>query len=341
MEERYTIKFYNDRGFSESDIFKTLKSHGVGRSKVYRTVKRLRETSSIYDRKRSGRPRSVRTKATIKKVMARFRRNPVQSANKMSQEINISTRSLQRIIKIDLGLKPYKKRIQHGLTDVAKKKRFVRCQHLLDRYAPQDLEKIVFSDEKLFLIEEKANSQNIRIYSASIEDIPEEMRTVERFQKENKTMVWCGISKKGKFPMTFVEKGVKINAKYYQERILEPIVKVEGKRIYKNSNWTFQQDSAPAHKAITTQQWCTSNLPDFISTSQWPPYSPDLNPLDYSIWGILEARVNAKRHRSIESLKTALIKEWDNLPMEMVRNSIDSWIPRLNAVVQKKGGRIE
>ena len=30
--------------------------------------------------------------------------------------------------------------------------------------------------------------------------------------------------------------------------------------------WSFQQDSAPAHKAQTTQQWQEKNIPDLIST---------------------------------------------------------------------------
>uniref|UniRef100_A0A915EID7 Tc1-like transposase DDE domain-containing protein n=1 Tax=Ditylenchus dipsaci TaxID=166011 RepID=A0A915EID7_9BILA len=62
---------------------------------------------------------------------------------------------------------------------------------------------------------------------------------------------------------------------------------------------TSSLDSAPAHKARETQAWCRNNLPEFIDVKQWPPYSPDLNPLDYSIWGILEAKVNNRRHRGI------------------------------------------
>ena len=72
-----------------------------------------------------------------------------------------------------------------------------------------------------------------------------------------------------------------------------------------------------------------------------PPSSPDLNPLDFSIWGILEARVNAKCHRSIESLNTTFLKEWDRLSMQHVRAAIDSWSDRLRATVKANGGRFE
>ena len=48
-------------------------------------------------------------------------------------------------------------------------------------------------------------------------------------------------------------------------------------------------------------------LPDFITSAEWPPFSPDLNPIDYSIWYILEAMSCAKPHKTLEALKQSLI----------------------------------
>lgn len=73
----------------------------------------------------------------------------------------------------------------------------------------------MFSDEKLFSVEEKLNRQNSRIYALTIKDISEDMRTVQRFQKEKKIMVWYTIlKKKSQFPMIFVESGTRINASF-------------------------------------------------------------------------------------------------------------------------------
>ncbi len=177
------------------------------------------------------------------------------------------------------------------------------------------------------------------MYALRVEDIPEEIRTAERFQADQKVMVWCGISTKGKFPMVFIESGTKVNADYYRKNILECIVKAYGQQLFKNRKWTFQQDSAPSNKEKTNQQWCRDNLPEFISTDDWPPSSPDLNPLNYSIWGFLESRVNAKRHSSVESLKITLKKEWANLSMKYIRTTIDSWPDRLKDCIKNKGGR--
>src|SRR5689334_2102765 len=80
-----------------------------------------------------------------------------------------------------------------------------------------------------------------------------------------------------------------------------------------DSEWTFQQDSAPAHKTKRTQKWCTENLPDFISADEWPSNSPDLNCMDYLVWSILESRACSKPHDSIENLKKSLNKELNNI----------------------------
>jgi len=341
MDERLTIKTYYDNGYSTSSIVKALKNLKIGERKIYRTIKRLTETGSVADRKRSGRPRSVRTPELVNKVKCRLWRNPVQSLRKMASQVYVSPRTLRRIVKEDLGLTSYKKRKVQALTQNQHAARLERSKALLERFGSQDLDMLVFSDEKLFSVEERYNSQNVRIYAASFEDIPEHMRTVQRFQAEKKIMVWCAVSKKGKFPMVFVEPGVKINAEYYKSNILENVVKPHGQLMFGDDNWTFQQDSAPAHKAITCQNWCEENLPDYISSKEWPPSSPDLNPLDYSIWGYLEARVNTKRHTSIESLKASLKKEWKDLPIEYLRTTIESWPNRLRAVIKQKGGRFE
>jgi hypothetical protein len=339
--EKETIKFYFEKEFSAYAITKKLAGLKVSESKIYRVCRRLKEGKAVDNRHLSGRRRFVRTASMVKRVRERIRRHPQRSARRMACQLGISDGLLRRIIKEDLGLKPYKKRKVHGLTDAQKEKRLVRSKQLLERHGSSDLEQLVFSDEKLFSVQEKLNSQNTCIYSLSIEDIPEHLRTVQRFQSEDKVMVWCAVSKKGKFPLVFVESGVKINAQYYIANILDPILKEHSKVIYSEQHWTFQQDSAPAHKAKITQAWCRNNCPNFISSTDWPPSSPDLNPLDYSIWGILEARVNAIRHRSIDSLKASLIREWDKLSIDTVRAAIDIWPNRLKNVIKQHGGRFE
>jgi inhibitor of nuclear factor kappa-B kinase subunit alpha len=47
-------------------------------------------------------------------------------------------------------------------------------------------------------------------------------------------MVWGAVSAKGKFPLIFIDPGVKVDKAFYQRVILEQVVKPEGQRIFKN-----------------------------------------------------------------------------------------------------------
>ena len=90
-----------------------------------------------------------------------------------------------------------------------------------------------------------------------------------------------------------------------------------------------------------TQTWIQRKIPSFISKELWPARSPDLNPLDFSIWSILEAKVSACPHFSLDALKAKLKKEWDTIPQEQIRAACDAFVSRLKAVVRNKGGYIE
>jgi inhibitor of nuclear factor kappa-B kinase subunit alpha len=159
-------------------------------------------------------------------------------------------------LEFDLGLKAYKRRKVHGLSAAQKKQRLIRCNRLLRRCASYRVKSIVFSDEKLFTVEEKLNKQNDRIYAVAFEAIPEKFRTVQRFQSRSSIMVWGAVSGQGKFPLVIIDKGVKVNQAYYQRAILERVVKPTAQKMFKNGQWTFQQDSAPAHSAKTNQAFC-------------------------------------------------------------------------------------
>ena len=114
-----------------------------------------------------------------------------------------------------------------------------------------------------------------------------------------------------------------------------------GQTVFNGNSFVFQQDGAPAHTANSTQDWLRRNIPGFISKDQWPPYSPDLNPMDYSIWSILETKACSKSRKSIESLKKSLVVEWEKVPQEVLRAAVEALQGRITAVIKNNDGYIE
>ena len=94
----------------------------------------------------------------------------------------------------------------------------------------------------------------------------------------------------------------------YEDTILKAVVDPWARKHFGGQSWTFQQDWAPAHGAKSTLELCKELFPDFWDKDVWPSNSPDLNPLDFSVWSILEQKVCAKRHSSIDELKKHLKK---------------------------------
>lgn len=53
------------------------------------------------------------------------------------------------------------------------------------------------------------------------------------------------------------------------------------------NNFTYQQDGAPAQRSRQTVTFLHLHVPEFVEPKNWPLNSPDLKPVDYSIWGAL------------------------------------------------------
>ena len=201
---------------------------------------------------RSGRPKSVTTPRLKKVVIDRIRRNPRRSLRKMASELKVSHGSMQNLVKNDLHLKSFKRRTVHFLSEKIVKKRLARSKGMLTRLATP-LENIIFSDEKLFTIEEATNKENDRILAPTYSSITEKHLYVKRTQKPQSVMVWAGISAKGRTPLVFVPVGIKINSSTYQKLILEPVVKDLSKTMFNKESFLFQQDGAPAHTSNISQ----------------------------------------------------------------------------------------
>jgi len=80
--------------------------------------------------------------------------------------------------------------------------------------------------------------------------------------------------------------------------------------------------------------------PDFIPPTLWPPNSPDLNPVDYAVWGIMQKRVY-KKITDVGELRQQTVEEWEQLGQHVIDNAIRQWCRRLRGCVDADGGQFE
>ena len=141
---------------------------------------------------------------------------------------------MRKLVTEDLGLKSFKRTKAHNLNDSIRAKGLERCKALLQRFAPGSEEQILFSDEKIFTVEEVTNSQNDRILSKRSRNIPEKIKYIDRVQKPLSVMVWGGVSAESRTNLIFVPQGVKINSQTYQELILDKEISGAGQNLFGN-----------------------------------------------------------------------------------------------------------
>ena len=168
---------------------------------------------------------------------------------------------------------------------------------------------------------------------------------LEKESRPGGWMFWgCISGHGGKGPGVFWEKEWgSISAESYSARIL-PIV--EGwltllRRQHGDVNFLFIQDNAPGHAARKTNEEIQQRR---IPTMSWPPYSPDLNPIE-KCWLWLKRRVDKRfdeyrKKPSYNTLRMWVKEAWEEMPNEFVESLIASLPEKMQAVIDAEGGYI-
>ena len=80
------------------------------------------------------------------------------------------------------------------------------------------------------------------------------------------------------------------------------------------------------------------NYPKFCGGGlEWPPYSPDLNPCDFFLWGYVKDRTYTTQITSIDELKTKITDIVTKIPKETLHSIFDSFYSRLKNIVKMNG----
>ena len=307
---------------------------------VYRTWTRYQESQSTNDRFRSGRPHSVRTPRFKVAVRGRIHRNPERSMRQMARDLHVSESSMRRLITKDMRLKSLRKRHVHSLNTIQRQKRKTRARKLLCKGRRVGWDRIWWSDEKMFACNQVWNKQNTRLIASSVKALDPEHRFVQKKQGGPKVMVWIAFSSHTKSRIIAIPSGSKMNSEVYQEQILEKEVRRAGTKYFNGRPWLYQQDGAPSHTSRSSIEWLSQNNIPFIAPNEWPPSSPNLNPADFCLWGLMENEINKIGHSSEASLLKAITAAWKKFPQEVLPNACEAVPRRLREVIKADGGYI-
>ena len=102
-------------------------------------------------------------------------------------------------------------------------------------------------------------------------------------------------------------------------------------------NALFQDDNAPPHRSrLAQEQFDVCN----IERMDWPPYSPDLNPIE-NLWNLIKKQLKSRenRPRNVADLQAALEQIWSDLyrQHDIWRKFIISMPDRLRKCISARG----
>ena len=348
-DDRVLIKVLRqDKGYNVRRLLSEFPHRNWKQRALYRLIVQIDACGSAEMGHSSGRSRTGRCDvniADVEKLVLSQEDAPCthRTVRQIAREKSMSKSSVHRIIHKDLRLVCFKKKRAQELTAANKITRLVRAKQLLKKYSASLINFIWFTDEKLFTVAPPINLQNDRVYApfgTRKRQLSADRLLHARSNFSKSVMVSVGVSALGCTELIFIEPGVKINGAYYREELLTKHLLPAIKEL-SGDYFTFQQDSAPAHRARETVELLSRETPDFITPLLWPPNSPDLNPIDYKVWSVLQERVYRSQIRDVKHLKSRLVEEWSLFSQNIVDAAIRQWSVRLRACVKADGGHFE
>jgi len=349
VEDRHTIKVLREsHQYGATRLTKMFPNKQWTLDGLKTLIKNIDRCGTVERCCGSGRPRSARCDDNIDDIgdlvlSQESAPHTHSSQRQIARHIDISISSVNRIIHKDLIKCLKKRRVHESLTAANQISCRTRSLQLLRRYPASMVNFIRFSDEKVFTVAAPSNSQNDRVYvplAARKRQVSAErlLRTRPTFTQS--VMVSVAMSALGRTSIHFVDPGVKINGKYYREVLLTRDLLPDIRQY--SEYFIFQHDGAPVHRARETVELLKEVMPDFIPPSLWPPNSPDLNPVDYATWGIMQERVyNKGKIANVEELRQHIVDEWERLDQHIIDGAVKEWRKQLRACAAAEGGQFE
>ena len=98
---------------------------------INKVIKRFEETGSTATKPIPGRKRGVRTKRLVDTIRKKLSRNPRRSIRQLAKDLQVSRRTVGRVVKKNLGLTSYKMQRRHLISSASKAKRLDRTKNIL------------------------------------------------------------------------------------------------------------------------------------------------------------------------------------------------------------------
>ena len=276
-------------------------------STIHSLYRKYNATGSVDDLRRSPRGRVTTRQQDRYMFLSHLRNRDLTARDTARRTMGLHNRAasdqLVRNRLRSMGLRARRPYVGTVLTDRHRQLRLQWARRHL-RNTRADWARVLFTDESKFNL--RISDGRARVY----------LRRGKRFSDNcvrergqfggGSVIIWGGISLHTKSQIVHVVGN--LNAIRYQNLILRPVAVPH---IRRNRGMILMQDNATCHTARSTTQMLQQNN---IRTLNWPPCSPDLNPIEH-VWDEIDRRVRRlPTKRNIGELLRDITNVWNRLP---------------------------
>jgi hypothetical protein len=309
------------------------------RNLIRKWVKQFSEIGDVKNKKSPGRPKIP--DQIVDNVRTAMLFSPHTSVRRLALQLQIPPSTVHKILHSKLKFRAYKIQVVQHLQVADYAARMDGCNALIQNIDNDNrfLENIIFSDEATFHISGRVNRHNCRIWG---DENPHELYEHER--DSSKVSVWCGMAKDQIYGPFFFDERTVNGASYLnmlQNFFVPQLQQVPGllRRVI------FQQDGAPPHFALDVRayldQTFTGRWIGRAGSLAWPPRSPDLNPLDFYLWGHIKTNVYRTKPGSIDELKQRITDSVAAIPAAHLQNAFREFERRIRLIIVNNGAHVE
>ena len=325
--ERNRVLSLHKEGKSLSEISSMI---GRARTNVQRIIAKFKHCGHVKSGKKTGRPPKTTPKEDRKIVrmsmVDRFKTAAeIAREVKLEQDQTVSRSTVTRRLK-RVGLEA---RAPASKPLISKKNQKLRLQfaqaHII--WTEEQWSRVHFSDESKFNVIGSDGKTYVRRKTGERLRVNCVKKTVKH--GGGSVMIWGVFSAEGPGPL--VRLHGRVNAEVYKQLLQQHLIPyLHATRLQPA---TFMQDNAPCHTAKKVKSFFEE---ENLSVMDWPPQSPDLNPIE-NIWKLIGDRAQARNPQNTEDLWSLLQEEWRALTPLFCDKLIKSCSQRCAAVIDSKG----
>ena len=324
-----------EEGLNRKQIMEKINKDPLADNVSYDQVKRVVSkyiTGHLFDtpKKSPGRPSDERIDGKILQVLDE---EPAASVRQIAQTTHIPATTVWNHLTHDLDYKYRTLRwVPHVLDEEKKMKRVTDSKELLGllNKAEKDNWQFLYTgDESWFFYDNHVS----KIWLADDEEVP----TVPRHDMNSKKIMICIFwNPHGIIVIDGAERGTAINSEMFIDNILTPIANSE--QFEKAKRWhrtfTLHMDNSRVHRSKKVKTFMQDKS---LHNAPQPPYSPDLAPSDFYLFGYLKYKLKERQFSSVEELKQWIIDEFSQIEYGTLEKVFHEWVKRLQTVISTGG----